>query len=478
MAGPFDNTIFADNIYLQQGIVSLVAAFEALFQGSISGFLANLIGLLPLIGTFFIIYKLFEFVGVISVFKNPEHKGYARWIGLGVAFIGIVTPAVANLIVGLFANSLLILLILIFGIWGLIFYINHMRKAHIEQSIGLNSASAQNLERKRDRRAQAQENKMQRKLHRLENEAIDRVEDKMAITMQLQKNSLATIKNMISVLGRLVSITDTKQKEKLQSHLSKNLIKFTRQIDDEYLDLEKARRYLERLRQLDIQGITLVKKDEEVIKRVEQYLQQILTNRVGKTAGEQQEIKLVDEDLKQFNNEINILGAQLAQLHTDKLRLIGSTETYIMRIEKEYKSKIYELKQKLTTSLTQGDISDAINVLHELQHELTNIENADKSLLAKIKDIESFENLWKNTDKELNRLVRKLTGKPLENAAKNENNSKVESTLSKGFKWARSKIPKFKSGRNQANTDIVDETGESNNIKNDKPPGPTPQNQF
>lgn len=79
---------------------SWASGFRALFNGSSSGFINGVVGGMPLIGLFVVVFGLMMFVTKITIFRKEEYDKYARMMGIGIALLGLAQQSVYNAILG------------------------------------------------------------------------------------------------------------------------------------------------------------------------------------------------------------------------------------------------------------------------------------------------------------------------------------------------------------------------------------------
>jgi hypothetical protein len=109
-------------------VYSIGLSIASLFKGDMEGFIKYLMFGLPAIGVFFLLYIVARFASVITIFRGGSHDWYANMFGWGMAFIGVATPPVFNLLRGLFGGVLGMTLFLGLAIWIVISFFRRMGK--------------------------------------------------------------------------------------------------------------------------------------------------------------------------------------------------------------------------------------------------------------------------------------------------------------------------------------------------------------
>jgi hypothetical protein len=95
-------------------LTSLTDGLVALFNGDTDGFTRGLVGSLPLFAVFIIVMGLIMYISSQVIFREEGTHKYAVLLGIGMALITMMTPAIFNWIMGLGRITIMIILAVTF----------------------------------------------------------------------------------------------------------------------------------------------------------------------------------------------------------------------------------------------------------------------------------------------------------------------------------------------------------------------------
>lgn len=196
VAAATTHTVQGDLSGLTSGLIDLV-------RGNVSSFVDGLVGALPLIGLFLVVYGLVFFLAEITIFKDASdnHKKYSNLFALGIALLGLAQQGVYNIILSWSALFLQVAFIVALVFMFLIF-LNHSKKIHYETGTAMYTAKKAYLPEKAEAKKLEHDLKMEKKTYDHVDDELSTLNHELSSITKLAGNERAQVEKIISLLSR------------------------------------------------------------------------------------------------------------------------------------------------------------------------------------------------------------------------------------------------------------------------------------
>lgn len=383
------------NLGIGQDLASIGKALGSLFQGDFPGFFTHLMNAAPGVGVFLIIFALMKFVSEITIFKSEEHKKYANMFGIGIALIAVMNTRVYTILVNLVGGSFVILLLILFVVFGFIIAFNKIRTHASEGKTDLNNALANEHESSALESKARNEKRATNRLSR--RERVSRRNSKK-VTKRLRKSSNDSMKLIDQMLLEITNIEDLQSKgestKSLRQGVASKISSFTSDLSHELKNVNELRNSIKRLEKYDYMGLNLDFKGSNQFKTAFNHLQTTHEGIEGKY-----DVKKHQDKIKNYLNRAIQLEQRKREFENNMEGKISDLESKIHDVEphksnfihaldsgriSEAKSHLLKIKEDLEAVMRDDDaFSGELDVIRKLDQELDAFHNAEFKLLKK-----------------------------------------------------------------------------------------------
>ncbi|MGM5481494.1 MAG: hypothetical protein ACQESE_03725 [Nanobdellota archaeon] len=407
-------------------LTGFVDGFRDLINGNSAGFVDGLVGALPLVGLFVIVFGLTFFLTKTTIFKKDDQGKYARMVAIGIALLGLAQQSVYNLVLGL-SRSFLILAFLFAFIMMAIMFVNTNRKNYFDIQKETFDSMKTKLESQKELQKARDDLKKDKKYYTRSRNELQRLDGELRDMSKLSSDELRAVDKLIDLVTRAHSAAAEGAADKIHAYskvLNTGISGLVTSMNHEHKHLHKVDELL-----ADIESVTKRwGQDEKEEEHEEERLAKIFahyeklhgTGKIGK-------------DLHKIDSDITGIKDHLRELHNG-LRKARQMEHRL----KELKSKLndHSVKHKHDTAeavreaIVSNDFNTAHSKLDNLRYLITHqrelfgelreeeqalnrlfsyIEHHERAVVPLIADIS--RNQKKATSDERNILQNKLLGK-------------------------------------------------------------------
>lgn len=377
--------------------------FQALFHGSVSGFVDGVVAILSLLGVLAIVFGLTFYLTKLTIFRNDSNVKYARMVALGIALIGLAEQSVYNVVLNMSSTFLILAFIFIIVMMS-IMVVNHNRKIHHEvQKEALDAEEDMSKSKKQALKAK-HDLKTDKKYYSNARNKLHKLDGDLKEMKHLGSDELRAVDKLINMVTRVQEVQAGEGPSDSNNHSTNEPHSYTKSLNAGIAGL-----------------ITKMKHEYNYLYYIDDMLNEVfsITRRWGGDEAEQENVdkhlqKIFDslaeyhrsdglrKDLKNLKgNDVGIKG-DLQELHRNFKRA-RKKEHRLNELKKKYENHDVKRKQHLAAeardALTDGDFKKAHNKLGELRQVIVDerevvkeLKDIKQDITSLISHIEMYEN--------------------------------------------------------------------------------------
>ena len=298
----------------------IVNGFSSLIHGNTAGFVDGIVGAIPLVGLFAIVFGLTFFLTKTTIFKKEEHAKYARMVAIGIALIGLVQQSVYNVVLNL-SKSFLILAFLFAIVMMAIMFVNVNRKSYFEVQKETFDAMNNKMGSQKTLQATKDDLKKDKKYYERSRHELYRLDGELREMNKLGGDELRTVDKLIDMVTRAHSAAAEGAGDKIHKYTKA----ITAGISGLVTSMKHEHKHMNKIDYLlsDIQSITKrwsadESDEEDEEKRLEKIYQYYNKHHAG---GKLDQLHKVKGDLQGFKDHLRELHNALRKARHMEHRL-------------------------------------------------------------------------------------------------------------------------------------------------------------
>ncbi|MGM5480196.1 MAG: hypothetical protein ACQESC_01935 [Nanobdellota archaeon] len=357
-------SVFALEHSVAGDLNQFVQGISSLFHGNTNAFVDGLIGLLPLIGLFMIVFGLTFFLTRITVFRKDDQSKYAKMVAVGIALIGIVQQAVYNVVLGM-SRTFLILAFIFLIVMMAIMYINISRRNHYDVLKETNDAKKAEIESTKAMKSAKDDLEKDKKYYTKTKSELAKLDADLKDMKKLGSDELKAVDRLIDLVTRAHSAVAEGSGDKIHKYaktLNAGIAGLTTKMNHEHKHLHRLDHLLS-----DVQRITRRwGKDEKDEEDETKQLQKVYNYYNHLHGGGK-----LRKDLSKFKSDITGIKDNLREIHNglQKARhLEHRLDEHKKKFDEHDIKKKHSLAEETRNAIADNDFKTAHSKLDNLRY--------------------------------------------------------------------------------------------------------------
>ncbi|MFP4118793.1 MAG: hypothetical protein ACLFTH_01950 [Candidatus Woesearchaeota archaeon] len=346
-----------------EDLTGVVDGLSSLIRGNTAGFVDGIVGAVPLVGLFAIVFGITFFLTKTTIFKKEDQAKYARMVSIGIALIGLVQQSVYNVILNL-SKSFLILAFIFAIVMMAIMFVNVNRKSYFEVQKDTFDAMNNKLGSQKTLQKTKDDFLKDKKYYERSRNELRRLDGEIREMNKLGGDEIRAVDKLIDMVTRAHSAAAEGAADKIHTYTKA----ITAGISGLVTSMKHEHKHLHKIDYLlnDIQSITKRwGKDESEEENEEKRLEKIFQHYNKHHAGDKlRELHKVQGDLRGLKDHLRELHKALRNARHMEHRLIHLKDKLSGHAVKQK----HEMAEHARSAILDGDFKSAHSKLDNLRY--------------------------------------------------------------------------------------------------------------